>query len=222
MSSWDKRLTRACLQVQKLQAELLVLDCSPVLQGQITADTAVVLTDGERLLETGAPPAPCRPLRLCVSDFAHYAAGLGGGGGLLDCRRLLNSGFFGVLQALEGRLEVQVVDAQPHFGVIGTDVDNCVFMSRQLLLQLGLFNHEWVKLWRSGASTQRLVSVLVVEHIQSPGTQKQQQDGFISPTLWFNMTQGEQVPKRSHTLKMKVNVRTYTPTCTLTHTLLTF
>lgn len=184
--------------------ELLVLDCSPVMQGQITADTTVVLTDGFDLMDP-QDPLPSRPLRLCLSDFAHYADGLGEGQCLLDSQRLLTSGFCGVLQALECWLEVKVVDAQHHFGATGIDEDNSVFVSKQLLLQLGLFNHEWVKLWRSGGLIQRLVSVVVVDQIQSPETQKYQEDGFISSTLWFNMTEGEQVPRKNFTLKMKVD-----------------
>lgn len=192
--------------------DLLVLDCSPVMQGQLTADTTVVLTDGFDLMDP-QDPLPSRPLRLCLSDFAHYADGLGEGRCLLDSQRLLSSGFRGVLQALECRLEVKVVDAQHHFGATGIDEDNSVFVSKQLLLQLGLFNHEWVKLWRSGGSIQRLVSVVVVDQIQGPETQKHQEDGFISSTLWFNMTEGEQVPRKSFTLKMKVD---WKPTDTFT------
>lgn len=190
--------------MKQLQAELLVLDCSPVMQGQITADTTVVLTDGFDLPDPLAP-LPCTPLRLCMSDFAHYADGLGGGRSLLDSWRLLSSGFCGILEALECQLEVKVMDVQHIFGTTGIDVDNSVFVSKQLLLQLGLFNHEWVKLWRSGALIQRLVSVVVKDQIQSPETKKHQEDGFISPTLWFNMTGGEQVPRKSFTLKMKVD-----------------
>lgn len=207
-SPWIRgRLTPACLQVlQQLQAELLVLDCSPVMQGQITADTAVVLSDGVCLTEPVAPAAACSSLRLCVSDFAHCASGLGAGGCLLDRRRLLSSGLCGMLQALECRLEVTVVDAQRRFGATGVDVDNGVFVSKQLLLQLGLFNHEWVRLWRPGGSAHRLVSILVVDQVQSL---EPQEDGFISATLWFNMSQGEQVPRRSCTLKMKVHTHTH-------------
>lgn len=182
------------------QVELLVLDCSPVMQGQITADTTVVVTEGFDLMD----PLPSRLLRLCMSDFAHYADGLGEGRCLLDSQRLLSSGFCGVLQALECQLEVKVVDAQHHFGATSIDEDNSLFVSKQLLLQLGLFNHEWVKLWRLGGLIQRLVSVVVIDQIQSPEAQKHQEEGFISSTLWFNMTEGEQAPRKSFTLKMKV------------------
>lgn len=193
------------MQVQQQLSDLLVLDCSPVTQGRITANTSLVLTDCWDSVDPPGPAPPCRPLRLCVSDFAHYADGLGGGRSLLDNRKLLGSGFSGVLQALECRLEVRVVDAGRRFRGAAVDVDSCVFVSKQLLLRLGLFNKEWVKLWRPGGSSrERLVSVLAVEPTPSPEPQKNHEDGFISATLWFNMTEGDQVPERSCTLRMKV------------------
>lgn len=179
-----------------------MLDCSPVMQGRITANTAVVLSDCWDSGDCLAPPPVCSPLHLCVSDFAHYADSLGGGRSLLDNRRLLGAGFRCVLQALECRLEVRVVDTGRWFGGVGVDVDGRVFVSRQLLMRLGLFNHEWVTLWRPGRGAHRLVSVLVVDQIQN--REEQQEDAFISPTLWFNMTEGDQVPTRSCTLRMKV------------------
>ncbi|XP_034056504.1 LOW QUALITY PROTEIN: peroxisome assembly factor 2 [Gymnodraco acuticeps] len=201
--------------------DLLVLECSPVTQGRITADTSLVLTDCWDPPDPPAAPPPCTliPLRLCVSDFAHYADGLGGGLSLLDNRKLLGSGFSGVLQALECRLDVRVVDTQRWRGVKGqqgvaVDVDSCVFVSKQLLLRLGLFNQEWVKLSRPGGSCrtadvrggvcrQRLVSVLVLDPSLSPDLQNQEEVGFISATLWFNMTEGDVIPVSSCTLRMK-------------------
>ncbi|XP_041641110.1 peroxisome assembly factor 2 [Cheilinus undulatus] len=208
---------------QDRQLDLLVLDCSPVTQGVITAATSVVLTDcWDSVDPLGlAPrgPAPsARPLRLCVSDFAHYADGLGGGRSLLDNRKLLDSGFSGVLQALECRLDVRVVDVGRRIGVDGVDVDSGVFVSKQLLLRLGLFNQEWVKLSRpggpsrppmrqnevrGGGARERLVSVVVVDPSQSPDLQSQDEVGFISETLWFNMSEGEEIPVSSCTLRMK-------------------
>nr|XP_046232900.1 peroxisome assembly factor 2 isoform X1 [Scatophagus argus] len=201
-------------QVQQQLLDLLVLDCSPVIQGRITADTSLVLTDCWDSVDPLGPNPPCRPFRLCVSDFAHYADGLGGGRSLLHNRKLLGSGFCGVLEALECRLEVRVVDSGRWLGLTGpqgaaVDVDSCVFVSKQLLLRLGLFNHEWVKLWRPGRSSrgavcrERLVSVLVVDFTDRPELQKNHEEGFISPTLWFNMTEGDEVPERSCTLRMK-------------------
>ncbi|XP_045903125.1 peroxisome assembly factor 2 isoform X2 [Micropterus dolomieu] len=205
--------------------ELLVLDCSPVTQGRITADTSLVLTDCWDSVDPPGAPPPCRPLRLCVSDFAHYADGLGGGRSLLDSRKLLGSGFSGVLQALECRLDVRVADARRWLGVGGqrgaaVDADSCVFVSKQLLLRLGLFHQEWVRLSRPGGSSrppadqtevrgapvcrERLVSVMAVDLSQSPDlNQNHGEVGFISGTLWFNMTEGEEVPVNSCTLRMK-------------------
>uniref|UniRef100_A0A8C2YVN2 Peroxisomal ATPase PEX6 n=1 Tax=Cyclopterus lumpus TaxID=8103 RepID=A0A8C2YVN2_CYCLU len=203
--------------------ELLVLDCSPVTQGRITADTSVVLTDCLDSADPPSAPPACRPLRLCVSDFAHYADGLGGGRSLLDNRKLLGSGFSGVLQALECRVDVRVVDTKRWLGVKGqqgaaADVDSCVFVSKQLLLRLGLFNQEWVKLSRPGGASRtpagptevkggvcrrRLVSVLVVDLTQSPDLQDYDEVGFVSATLWFNMTEGDAIPVNGCTLRMK-------------------
>ncbi|XP_068444764.1 peroxisomal ATPase PEX6 isoform X1 [Clinocottus analis] len=210
-------------QVQQQLMELLVLDCSPVAQGRITADTSLVLTDClDPPDPPAAPAAACRPLRLCVSDFARYADGLGGGRSLLDNKKLLGSGLFsGVLQALECRVDVRVVDARRWLGVKGqrggaaVDVDSCVFVSKQLLLRLGLFNQEWVKLSRPGGASrppasgggggggQRLVSVLVVDLTQSPDLQNHEEVGFVSATLWFNMTGGDGIPVNGCTLRMK-------------------
>ncbi|KAM9363284.1 peroxisomal ATPase PEX6 isoform 2-T2 [Symphorus nematophorus] len=208
-------------QVQQQLLELLVLDCSPVTQGRITADTSLVLTDCWDAVDAPGAAPPCRPLTLCVSDFAHYADGLGGGRSLLDNRKLLGPGLSGVLQALECRLDVRVVDARRWLGVRGqrgaaVDVDSCVFVSKQLLLRLGLFNHEWVRLSRLGGASgpaagqtevggvrERLVSVQVVDLTQSPDLQNQDETGFISETLWFNMTEGDEVPEKNCTLRIK-------------------
>ncbi|KAM7419957.1 hypothetical protein PAMA_016861 [Pampus argenteus] len=175
------------------QLDLLVLDCSPVTQGRITADTSVVLTDCCDWSEPAGVTPPCRPLKLCASDFAHYADGLGGGQSLLDNRKLLGSGFSGVLQALECRVDVRVVDTrrwlrvrgQQHSGV---DVDSCVFVSKQLLLRLGLFNHEWVKLSRPGGASrplaghsdgrERVVSVVARWQQSPPEPSSQRSDSF--------------------------------------------
>lgn len=203
--------------VQPRVVELLVLDCSPVTQGRITADTSLVLTDcWDSVDPPGAPPPP-GPLRLCVSDFAHYADGLGAGRCLLDNRTLLGSG-------LECRVEVQVMDTQRWLEVRGqqgpaVDVDSCVFVSKQLLLRLGLFNQEWVRVFRPSRSSrapsgeagamkevcrERLVSIVVMDLVLSPEPQSHDNVGFISPTLWFNMTDGEVTPESSCLLRMKV------------------
>ncbi|XP_028266070.1 peroxisome assembly factor 2 isoform X2 [Parambassis ranga] len=208
-------------QVQHQLLELQVLECSPVTQGTITADTSLVLTDCWDLMDPPAAPIVGRQLSLCVSDFAHYADGLVGRQSLLGNRRLMSSGFSGVLQALECRLDIQVVDTQQWHMVRGqapVDVDSCVFVSKQLLLRLGLFNQEWVRLSRPGGSSrgptgetdcregacrERPVFVVVVDLTLSPELQIQEDIGFISATLWFNLTEGDVIPLNSCTLRMK-------------------
>uniref|UniRef100_A0A1A7Y3E6 Peroxisomal ATPase PEX6 n=1 Tax=Iconisemion striatum TaxID=60296 RepID=A0A1A7Y3E6_9TELE len=209
--------------VQQHLLELLVLDCSPVAQGRITADTSVVLTDCLYSVDPPGPFLPRSPPRVCVSDFAHYADSLGRSPSLLDSRRLLGSGLPDVLQALECRLDVHVVDTRRWHGVKSlqrraVDLDSCVFVSKQLLLRLGLFNHEWVRLSRSAGSSrphaggsdvgvwlcrERLVSVVVVDLTLCPELQNHRNVGFISSTLWFNMTEGEMIPVKRCTLRMK-------------------
>ncbi|XP_043971403.1 peroxisome assembly factor 2 [Gambusia affinis] len=208
-------------QVQQRLLELLVLECSPVKQGRITANTSLVLTDCWDCADPPGPSLPYRFLGLSVSDFAHYADSLGGSRSLLDSWSSLGSGLPDVLQALECRLDVRVVDTQRWCWVKGqqrafVDTDSCVFLSKQLLLRLGLFNHEWVRLSRpTGGSRgpgeevnvraapcrERLVSAVVVD--LTPELTIHNDVGFISATLWFNMTDGEALPVKSCTLRMK-------------------
>ncbi|XP_072239619.1 peroxisomal ATPase PEX6 isoform X2 [Leuresthes tenuis] len=210
-------------QGQVQQQELLVLECSPVKQGRITANTSLVLTEFWDSVDPPDPPLPCRPPRLCVSDFAHYANSLSSERSLFDNRRLLNSGFSDVLQALECRLDVRVVDTQRWHDIRGqrgahVDGDSCVFVSKEMLLKLGLFNHEWIRLSklggsfrahtgetdvRLGVSKEQLVCVVIVDLTLSPELQVHDDVGFISATLWFNMTEGEMIPVKSCTLRMK-------------------
>ncbi|XP_068178528.1 peroxisomal ATPase PEX6 [Antennarius striatus] len=191
------------------QVLLTVLDCKPVAQGRITADTSLVVTDWDppEPPTPRGPPAARGPPTLCVSDFAQLADGLRGGPSLLDNRKLLDGGPWGGLQALEGRLEVRVGDTHRWAGLrsqggVFVDVDSCVFVGKRLLLQLGLFNQEWVRLWRGGASSrgggassqrggaprERLVSVQVVD--SGPELQPNQEHGVVSRSLWFNLTGG--------------------------------
>ncbi|KAE8299952.1 hypothetical protein D5F01_LYC00076 [Larimichthys crocea] len=93
------------------------------------------------------------------------------------------------------------------------DLDSCVLVSKQLILRLGLFNHEWVKLSRPGGSAEsgwcrcwwwnRHQSL----DLQNQNRQNQnlQQNitcrtrtrlGLISATLWFNMTDGDEILRR--------------------------
>uniref|UniRef100_A0A3B3I9J3 Peroxisomal ATPase PEX6 n=1 Tax=Oryzias latipes TaxID=8090 RepID=A0A3B3I9J3_ORYLA len=195
-------------QQQQLMMELLVLDCSPVTQGRITASTALVLTDFWDPVDPPVDPGPCGPLGLCVSDFARYADSLGGGRSLLDSREVLSSGLSDALRAMECRLDVRVVDTRRRWW--GADVDGCVFLSKHLLLRLGLFNHQWVKLGRpdgedggTDACRDRVVSVVVVDLSLCPELQPHGDAAFISATLWFNMTDGEEVPVNGCRLTMK-------------------
>uniref|UniRef100_A0A3P9Q6J3 Peroxisomal ATPase PEX6 n=1 Tax=Poecilia reticulata TaxID=8081 RepID=A0A3P9Q6J3_POERE len=201
--------------------ELLVLECSPVKQGRITANTSLVLTDYWDCADPPGPSLPCRSLGLSVSDFAHYADSLGGSRSLLDSWSSLGSELPDVLQALECRLDVRVVDTHRWCRVKGqqgsfVDTDNCVFLSKQLLRRLGLFNHEWVRLSRTVGGgrgpgeevdvrappcRERQVSAVVVD--LSPELMIHDDVGFISATLWFNMTEGETLPVKSCTLRMK-------------------
>lgn len=210
--------------MQQHLLELLVLECSPVRQGRITTNTSLVLTHYWDSVDPPGLSLPCRSLRLCVSDFAHYADSLGGSRSLLDGRRSVGSGLPDVLQALECRLDVRVADTQRWRGVKGkqgalSDTDSCVFMSKQLLLRLGLFNHEWVRLSRPAGGyrgpveeadvrvcpyRERLVSAVVVDLTESPELKTLEDVGFISATLWFNMTEGETVPLKNFSLRMKV------------------
>ncbi|XP_076026813.1 peroxisomal ATPase PEX6 isoform X3 [Genypterus blacodes] len=202
--------------------DLLVLECSPSTQGRITADTSLVLTDCWDLWEPPGPPAPSRPLAtLFASDFAHFADGLGGRSSLLDNKKLLGSGFCGVLRALECRVDIRVVDMRRWIGLKGpqdvpVDLDSCVFVGKHLLLKLGLFNHEWVTASRPtgpsrpppqsqgmgaspGGVRVRPLSVVVVD--VSPDLSEEV--GFISSTLWFNLSGGELFPVGSSTLRIK-------------------
>lgn len=125
---------------------------------------------------------------------------------------------------LECKLNVCVADTQQWHRVKGqqevaVDVDNCVFVSKQQLLRLGLFNHEWVMLSRPGASSrtctgeldvkacmsrERLVSVVVVDLTLRSEFQIYDDVGVISATLWFNMTEGERISMKTCALRMKV------------------
>uniref|UniRef100_UPI00398F2AF8 peroxisomal ATPase PEX6-like n=1 Tax=Pristiophorus japonicus TaxID=55135 RepID=UPI00398F2AF8 len=137
--------------------ELVVLECQPVLQGVLTINTSLVLTD---FREANQPqPSELQPLRLlqplCVSDFAHYAGSLWGAGLGLEPSRPLDCDFMTFLQALECRLEVRVCDLpglvesgklRPRAAGLdgGLDPDSCLVLSKQAVQRLGLFNREWV------------------------------------------------------------------------------
>ncbi|KAJ8392373.1 hypothetical protein AAFF_G00074980 [Aldrovandia affinis] len=237
-------------QVHQHLFDLVALECAPVTQGVITADTSVTVTDCRDLVAQtpGALELPhaahaSRTLTsLFASDFAHYANSLDGGS-LLDNKRLLNTGFSAFLRALECRIDVRVVDVsslarqgrikpkEESSGECGTDVDGSVFVSKNLLLKLGLFNREWVvasaigdkarSSGRGGEVAQsppgaddraavakgrgcaHLARVVVADFAKSPDWDPQDCVGYVSPVLWFNLANGEPVPLAQRVVKIK-------------------
>ncbi|XP_036406208.1 peroxisome assembly factor 2 [Megalops cyprinoides] len=239
-------------QVHQHLFDLVVLECTPVTQGVITVNTSVTVTDCRELaqnhgaMELSNNAYTARTLTsLYASDFAHYADSLGGRS-LLDNKQLVNSGFTAFLQALECRLDVRVVDVaslirqgrikpkEEHEA--GIDVDGSVFVSKHLLLKLGLFNQEWVVLSAIGVASDKtktsargehspfpgragdpasgkdasksrgcvhLASVVVVDFVKSPDLDLQDNMGFVSPALWFSLSNGDIVPVANRVMKIK-------------------
>ncbi|TRY54481.1 hypothetical protein DNTS_009199 [Danionella cerebrum] len=208
--------------------DVQVLECAPVCQGRITVETSVVLADC-RDLESSAVNK-LSPPNLFVSDFAHYASSLTPGGSLLTNRVVDFSAF---MQALECMLEVRVLQRSGGFlshqeqdGAL--DVDSCVFVSKSLLLKLGVFNGEWV---HASVPTERprmvplpsspipseegergsqkrtvkvnLLSVRVLEAAGHVEVEGREGVGFISPVQWFNLSDGMPVPAGNKAIKIK-------------------
>lgn len=244
-------------QVQHSLFDLVVLECTPITQGMITINTTVVVTDCRDIaqhgaLETSNALATRNLTSLFVSDFAHYANSLGGGSSLLDNRQVLDSSLSAFLQALECRLDVRIVDIRRLYrqGRIvlvdkrdaKIDLDSTVFVSKQLLLKLGLFNREWVVVSRFNCSSEmtktsyrgeslpslgqaddnapgkepskgtemvHLGSVVVADFSKCAELDLQDNVGFISPTHWFNLSNGEPVPVSSRAVKIKVSKYLY-------------
>uniref|UniRef100_A0A8C7HU47 Peroxisomal ATPase PEX6 n=1 Tax=Oncorhynchus kisutch TaxID=8019 RepID=A0A8C7HU47_ONCKI len=238
-------------QVQHSLFDLVVLECTPITQGMITINTTVVVTDCRDIaqhgaLETSNALATRNLTSLFVSDFAHYANSLGGGSSLLDNRQVLDSSLSAFLQALECRLDVRIVDIRRLYGQgrivlvekgdAKIDLDSTVFVSKQLLLKLGLFNREWVVVSRFNCSSEMTKTSYRGESLPSPGQADdnapgkepskgtemvnlgsvvvadfskcaeldlQDNVGFISPTHWFNLSNGEPVPVSSRAVKIK-------------------
>lgn len=229
--------------VRQYLSDLVVLDCTPLTQGMITVNTTVVVSDCRDLLhvhgalDSADVTVTHRPssVSLFVSDFAHYANNLGPGSSLLSNRLLFSSGFTEVLQALECRLDVQVTwDSAKlcrlaNFGRntgknTEVDMDSSIFVSKNLLLKLGLFNGEWVMAACGGVkrgsgaegaqSPQETVTVAkakgdnqlakIVTFLKSSDMDVSDNTGFISPVLWFNLSNGEAAPVGSKSLKIKV------------------
>lgn len=230
--------------VRQYLSDLVVLDCTPLIQGMITVNTTVVVSDCRDLLhvygalDSADSMVTHRPasVSLFVSDFAHYANNLGPGSSLLGNRLLFSSGFTEVLQALECRLDVQVtwdsaeLCRSVQFGrEAEVDMDSTIFVSKNLLLKLGLFNGEWVMaaLGRvkrgsgaegaqsptdNGSDTKAVAKVKgdnqlakIVAVIKSSDMDVSDNTGFISPVLWFNLANGEAAPVGSKSLKIKVS-----------------
>ncbi|XP_061843942.2 peroxisomal ATPase PEX6 isoform X3 [Nerophis lumbriciformis] len=160
------------------QVELLVLACSPVTQGRITADTSVVLADCQDWWDSPLYEAPPpRILQLCASGFAHDAASLGGGGSLLD-----NSGSRGVPLEQEWRLDASVRDGgrwlRAYDGRLG-DLDAGLFVSRHVLIKLGLFDGEWVRLCLAGRPDRWRAAVVTT--LDAGDTPRDHQDARHTP-----------------------------------------
>ncbi|XP_072319053.1 peroxisomal ATPase PEX6 isoform X2 [Eucyclogobius newberryi] len=172
---------------------VLVLDCSPVSRGRVTPQTCVLMTDCSDWpdpLQT-PPPAPFQPISLCVSDFAVMSEGLNGRS-LLERRRLLEAGLNGVLQALECGVDVlvsPVLSSRPPCAS-----DHSLFLPKRLMLKLGLCDAQWVRLSSRGGARERLVSVAIADG---------QEEGLISTTLWFNLSEGEPLPVSATSLRVK-------------------
>ncbi|XP_073700499.1 peroxisomal ATPase PEX6 [Garra rufa] len=219
-------------QVQQYLSDVLVLECTPVSQGMITVDTSVVVSDC-RDLDLSIPSITSTSRlsanSLFVSDFAQYANSLTSGSSLLNSKVL---DFSAVLQALECRLDVRVVDVsnlQKPGGLLSRlepsealDVDSTIFVNKSLLLKLGVFNGEWViasvpsekakktplvlspVLGEREVSCKRTGRAHLVAVRAFDGVKHQDVDvGFISAVQWFNLSDGMAVPVGNKTIKIK-------------------
>ncbi len=220
-------------QVQQYLSDVMVLECTPVSQGRITADTSVVLSDC-RDLELSSTSIMLAP-SLFVSDFAQYASSLSSGSSLLSSKVLDFSAFS---QALECRLDVRVLDVSDLHKRGGKlsrlerdealDVDSTVFVSKSLLLKLGVFNGEWViasvpaeKMKKtqspvlgdpeSSCKTPckrqgrvHLAAVKAFDTVKHQDMDVNDNVGLISPVQWFNLSDGMAVPVGNKTIKIKV------------------
>ncbi|XP_053369652.1 peroxisomal ATPase PEX6 [Clarias gariepinus] len=232
--------------VHQYLSDLVVLDCTPLTQGMITVNTTVVVSDcrdllhGHGVLDSADSSVTHRPssVSLFVSDFAHYANNLASGSSLLSNRLLFSSGFTEVLQALECRLDVQVTFDSAKLCRLAKsgrkigknaelDADSSIFVSKNMLLKLGLFNGEWVM--ASPGNIKRCPGVeggqsppdnesattfvaktkghcelaKIVAFKKSPDLDVNDNTGFISPVLWFNLSDGDAAPVESKSLKIK-------------------
>ncbi|XP_054635661.1 peroxisomal ATPase PEX6 isoform X4 [Dunckerocampus dactyliophorus] len=184
-------------------ADLLVLACSPVTQGRITADTTVVLADCNDWSDLPHLAPPPKTLQLCASDFAHAAASLGSRLSLLD--KHLGSGSCGILQEHQWQLDVTIMDTRQWLEADGFfgDVDGRLFVNRRLLINLGLFDGEWVKLWLAGRPN-RLRAAMVTSLDAAVGGMPIHHEGaVISEMFWFNLTAGDETNVSCGSLRLK-------------------
>ncbi|XP_054635659.1 peroxisomal ATPase PEX6 isoform X2 [Dunckerocampus dactyliophorus] len=188
-------------------ADLLVLACSPVTQGRITADTTVVLADCNDWSDLPHLAPPPKTLQLCASDFAHAAASLGSRLSLLD--KHLGSGSCGILQEHQWQLDVTIMDTRQWLEADGFfgDVDGRLFVNRRLLINLGLFDGEWVKLWLAGRPN-RLRAAMVTSLDAAVGGMPIHHEGaVISEMFWFNLTAGDETNVSCGSLRLKFCLR---------------
>ncbi|KAK7127235.1 hypothetical protein R3I94_018425 [Phoxinus phoxinus] len=195
-------------------SEVLVLECTPVSQGMITVDTSVLVSDCRDLDLNTTSSVMISPRlassSLCVSDFAQYANSLSSASSLLNSKVL---DFSACVQALECRLDIRVVDVpdlQKPGGILsrlepdgGLDVDSSVFVSKSLLLKLGVFNGEWVSVSVPGQGRVHLASVRAFDTLAQQHTDGNASVGLISAVQWFNLSGGMAVPVGNKAIKMK-------------------
>ncbi|MGH0175516.1 UNVERIFIED_CONTAM: hypothetical protein FKN15_070822 [Acipenser sinensis] len=171
-------------QVNHYLLDLVILECTPVMQGVITVNTRVVVADFREMAQNHAALEGSnhghRVLQsLYVSDFAHYVNSLSGGSSLLDRRKFLSADLSSCLQALECRFDIRVVDISSLVkqGKIklkeergpARDLDTCLLLSKNALLKLGLFNQEWVSVSALNVPSDKTRTVNRNERLQELG-----------------------------------------------------
>ncbi|MGH0160970.1 UNVERIFIED_CONTAM: hypothetical protein FKN15_057770 [Acipenser sinensis] len=171
-------------QVNHYLLDLVILECTPVMQGVITVNTRVVVADFREIAQNHAALEGSnhghRVLQsLYVSDFAHYVNSLSGGSSLLDRRKFLSADLSSCLQALECRFDIRVVDISSLVkqGKIklkeergpARDLDTCLLLSKNALLKLGLFNQEWVSVSALNVPSDKTRTVNRNERLQELG-----------------------------------------------------
>lgn len=225
-------------QVQQYLSDVMVLECTPVSQGIITVNTSVLVTDCRDLAFSAGVDVTSKPSSssLFVSDFAQYANSLTSSSSLLSSRVTASSDFGIVIQALECRLDVRVLDGSSFHkpgGVLGRlhqmdplDVDSVIFVTKSLLLKLGVFNGEWVvaslpsdkvkSYWKSPTASDllecgnpskkrvHLVKIEAFDTVRHSDLDVNENIGFISLLQWFNLSGGMPVPIGNTTIKIKV------------------